>query len=454
MLDAYLHENRDRHLAELFDLLRIPSVSTSPAHRGDVAACAEWMRERFEAAGLSARVYTTPGHPIVYAEWLGAPDAPTVLIYGHYDVQPSDPDELWQTPPFEPSVRDGNIYARGATDDKGQMYCHVKGAEALMAVHGRLPVNVKFLIEGEEEVGSPSLEPFLREHAAMLTADAVLVSDSPMHGPGRPSITWGLRGLAYFDIEVIGPAHDLHSGLYGGGVANPINALGRIIASFHDAEGRVAIDGFYDAVRPLSDGERDEYRALQHDEDAFRREVGVDASPGESGYTVAERTSARPTLDFNGIIGGYTGEGAKTVLPSQVRAKFSCRLVPDQDPETIGRLIEAHVQAHTPAGTRVKLTPHHGAVPVLCDRDNPAVKAAFRAQERVWGRAPVFTRGGGSIPIVSSFATLLGLDAVLVGLGLEDDRLHSPNEKFSVENYTQGIRTAAYLLEELARRDA
>ncbi len=451
-LDAWLAEHRDAHLEELFELLRIPSVSTDAAHRGDVRAAAEWMRDAMSGAGLNATIYETKEHPIVYGEWLEAgPDAPTVLVYGHYDVQPPDPLELWRNPPFEPTIENGNIIARGATDDKGQMYCHIKGIAAHMAVNGRLPVNVKVLIEGEEEIGSPNLEPFIREHAEMLRADAVVISDSPMFAPGRPSITYGLRGLSYVEIEVTGPSHDLHSGLYGGAVANPINALSHIIASMHDEKGRITIDGFYDDVLPLTDEERAGFAELGHDEDGFRRDVGVSVSPGEEGYTVLERIWARPTLDCNGIWGGYIAEGAKTVLPSKATAKVSCRLVPNQRPADIERKLRAHAEKVAPAGVTVEVRGHHGGAPVLVDREGAAVTAAQDALSEVWGVPAVFTRGGGSIPIVASFASVLGIDSVLMGLGLEDDRLHSPNEKFAVENYLQGIRASAKFFSALAK---
>jgi len=450
-LEAYLSTHRDRHLDELFDLLRIPSVSTDPAYRDDVARGAAFMKERMQEAGLSVEVVATSGHPIVYGTWLNAPGAPTVLIYGHYDVQPPEPLDEWRNPPFEPTLEDGNIVARGATDDKGQMYCHIKAIEAHMRVHGRLPVNVHVIIEGEEEVGSPSLEPFLRARRDALACDLALVSDTPMFGPGRPSITYGLRGITYVEIVVTGPSHDLHSGLYGGGVVNPANALARIVASFHDADGRVAIDGFYDAVQPLSEAERQDMRDLGHDEDAFRREVGVEVSSGEPGYSVIERTTSRPTLDVNGIWSGYTGEGAKTVLPSKASAKVSCRLVPDQTPDAIEAMLRAHIARVCPPGVTVQVRGHHGTAPCVVPRDGAHVQAVSRALERVWGCPAVFTRGGGSIPIVSSFREILGVDTILMGLGLEDDRLHSPNEKFGVENFVQGIRACAFALEELAK---
>lgn len=450
-LDTWLESQKDRHLEELKDLLRIPSISTDSNSAGAVAEAASWVAARFTELGLKTEIVPTALHPIVYAEWLGAPGAPTVLIYGHYDVQPPDPLNEWRNPPFEPTLEGGNIVARGATDDKGQFYCHLKGVEAHLKTTGRLPVNVKFVIEGEEEVGSPSLDGFLEAHRERLSADIVVVSDTHMYAPGRPAITYGLRGLAYFEISVHGPSHDLHSGLFGGAVRNPVNALAAIIASFHDPDGRIAVDGFYDNVRPLGDDERAALAALGHDEAGFRAELGIDLSPGEPGYTVLERTSCRPTLDCNGIWGGYIKEGAKTVLPREAHAKFSCRLVPDQSPEEIEQKIRAHVLKHCPSGCRVDVNPHHGTIPFVISKAVPAMQAAIAAQKHVWGVEPVFTRGGGSIPVVSSFKRILGLDTVLLGLGLDDDRLHSPNEKFALQNYFNGIRSSAWLLAELGR---
>lgn len=449
-IDAYLEANRDAHLEELKDLLRIPSVSTADKHKPDVVEAANFVADRLRDMSFDVTVYPTEGHPIVYGEWLGAPDAPTILIYGHYDVQPPEPLDLWRNPPFEPTIENGNIVARGATDDKGQFYCHLKGCEAHMKTAGSLPVNVKFLIEGEEEIGSPSLDPFLVEYAEMLKADAVLISDTSMFSEGRPALTVGLRGLAYFDIEVRGASHDLHSGLYGGAVKNAINALCEMVSGLHAEDGSVAIEGFYDSVRPLSPSDREEMAALQHDEKAFRAEIDVAETVGEQGYTVLEQISARPTLDCNGIWGGYTEPGAKTVLPAQAFAKISCRLVPDQAPEEINAKLEAHLQKHCPAGATVKVLPHHGAEPFLVDREGVAVNAATRALARVWGVEPVFMRSGGSIPIVANFKDRLGIDSVLMGYGLADDRLHSPNEKFGLKNFFNGIRASAYVLEELA----
>lgn len=455
-IDRYLEQQRDTHLAELFDLLRIPSVSTDATRAGEVVRAAGWVAERMRELGFDTTVYPTAGHPIVYGEWLGAPGKPTVLIYGHYDVQPAAPLELWRNPPFEPTLEtraDGgkNIVARGATDDKGQFYCHLKGCEAHMRTAGALPVNVKLLIEGEEEVGSPNLEPFLEAHRDTLAADIVLISDTSMFGPGRPAITVGLRGLAYFEVHVTGPSHDLHSGLFGGAVKNPINALCEMIGKLHDADGRVTIPGFYDRVRPLSAEERAEMAALGHDEAAFRAEVGLEQTVGERGYTVLEQISARPTLDCNGIWGGYTEPGAKTVLPAEAHAKFSCRLVPDQDPKEVEKLVADWFSANAPPGTTVRVEPHHGGIPFLVDRSAPAIAAASRALEHVWNVPPVAIRSGGSIPIVASFKSVLGLDSVLMGLGLSDDRLHSPNEKFGLDNYLQGIRACAHTLAELGK---
>ncbi|TVQ95541.1 MAG: dipeptidase [Deltaproteobacteria bacterium] len=449
--DDWLHRERERHLEELKDFLRIPSVSTDPAHASDVARCARWLRDRCEEAGLVAEVHATPGHPVVYAEWLNAPGAPTVLIYGHYDVQPADPLELWRNPPFEPVIEDGTrIVARGATDDKGQMYCHVKAVEALLATSGTLPVNVKMIFEGEEEVGSRHLDAYLEENRDRLAADIVLISDTSMFARGRPMLTVGLRGLSYVEVHVRGASHDLHSGLFGGGVANPALGLARMLGGLLDESGRVTVPGFYDRVRDLPESERREMAALGHDESALREEIGVTELVGEAGWTALERMTVRPTVDVNGLWGGYTGAGAKTVLPAEAHAKVSCRLVPDQDPEEVTAMLAAYFRERCPAGLTVDVDPHHGGVPFRIDRDTPELVAVSRALERVWGVAPVLGHSGGSIPVVASFVRLLGLPSVLMGFGLEDDRLHSPNEKFELENYWQGIRSAAWALIELS----
>jgi acetylornithine deacetylase/succinyl-diaminopimelate desuccinylase-like protein len=446
----YIDANSDRFLDELKEYLRIPSISTDPAHAGDVSRCAEWLADHLRNIGIeTVEIHPTDGHPIVYAEHIVDPDRPTYLIYGHYDVQPPDPLELWDTPPFEPAVRDGKIFARGATDDKGQSFAHVKALEAHLA-KGELPVNVKLLIEGEEEVGSEHLDPWVAENKDKLACDAVIISDSSMYAPGMPSIMYSLRGLAYFEITVRGPSHDLHSGLYGGAVPNPINTLASMIGELHDEAGRIAIPGFYDDVRDLEQDERDAFAELPFDESEFLAETGARGTTGERGYTTLERVWARPTLDCNGIIGGFTGEGAKTVLPSVASAKFSCRLVPDQRPEVIEELVVNHLRSIAPDNVEVTVKRHHGGHPVITERDHPAVTAAMAALEKSWNTTPVFIRGGGSIPVVATFSQVLGVPSVLIGLGLNDDRLHSPNEKFDLENYYAGIRTSAYLWDELA----
>ena len=453
-INDYLQREEARFLQELFELLSIPSVSTDPDHGPDVARCAHWLRDHLEKIGLhGAEVCPTEGHPIVYAEHLEAgDDKPTLLLYGHYDVQPPDPLDEWDTPPFEPTVRDGKILARGATDDKGQFFAHIKGLEAWLSTTGSLPVNVKVLIEGEEEVGSPSLAPWIEENVDRLRCDAVIISDSSMFAPGIPAITYGLRGLAYIELTLQGPDHDLHSGLYGGGVPNPVLELSRILSALHDEEGRVQIPGFYDKVRPLDPEEREAFAALPFDDEEFRAETGAPGLKGEAGYTTLERLWARPTLDVNGIWGGFTGKGAKTVLPSRVHAKLSCRLVPDQEPEEIAALLKAHIENLADDSVAVDVRFHHGGRPVITDRNGPIVKAATRAFDRVWKEDTVFIRGGGSIPVVADFATILGAPTVLMGFGLENDRLHSPNEKLNLENFYAGIQTSAYLWEESAKK--
>ncbi|MGM0556130.1 MAG: dipeptidase [Myxococcota bacterium] len=449
-IQAYIEEHRDRFLEELKDYLRIPSISTDSEHSDDVKACAHWLEEHLLGIGIdSVVVEETDGHPIVYAEHGNKPDAPTILVYGHYDVQPPDPLELWDSPPFEPEVRDGKIFARGATDDKGQLFAHIKGLEAHLATTGELPVNVKLLIEGEEEVGSPNLDPWVRENADRLAADAVVISDSSMFAPGLPTITYGLRGLTYFEVTVTGPDHDLHSGLYGGAVPNPINELSKLIARLHNEDGSVAIPGFYDDVDELTAEERDEFAALPFDNEEFRAETGAPALQGEAGYSTLERRWARPTLDCNGIWGGFIGEGAKTVLPSRATAKISCRLVPRQDPAVILELAKNYLEEIAPDTISLRFEPHHGGQPVVVDRDSPTIQAAMRASERAWGTDAVFTRGGGSIPVVATFAEVLDVPTVLLGFGLNDDRLHSPNEKFNVENFYKGIETSGYLWSEV-----
>jgi acetylornithine deacetylase/succinyl-diaminopimelate desuccinylase-like protein len=446
----YIQANQERFLDELKEYLRIPSISTDSEHKEDVARCASWVAEHLEGIGIDqVEIEQTDGHPIVYAEHCKAPGKPTILVYGHYDVQPPDPLELWETPPFDPHVRDGKIFARGATDDKGQLFAHFKGLEAHLQATGELPVNVKLLIEGEEEVGSPNLTPWVIANKERLACDAVVISDSSMFAPGMPTITYGLRGLTYFEVEVRGPSHDLHSGLFGGTVPNPINELSKIIAQLHDEQGRVAITGFYDDVIPLTDEEREQFAELPFDEEGYQAETGAPGLQGEEGYTTLERKWARPTLDCNGIWGGFTGEGAKTVLPSTATAKISCRLVPGQDPAEVFTLCQKYIQEIAPDTVELTFRPHHGGEPVLIDRDNDSVRAACRALRKSWDAEPVYTRGGGSIPVVATFAAELESPTILMGLGLDDDRLHSPNEKFNLECFYKGIETSAYLWNEL-----
>ncbi len=440
----YARSHQDDYLAELKAFLRIPSVSTQAKHEADVERAAAWLRERLLEAGLSeAEVMPTSGHPIVYGAWMEAgPEAPTVLIYGHYDVQPPDPLDLWETPPFEPTVVGEDILARGASDDKGQLYTHVKAVEAFSETQDRLPVNVKCIFEGEEECGSPSLEPFIREHKELLEADVALVSDTGFVRKGVPSIVYGLRGLAYVEVAVTGPDHDLHSGLYGGAVLNPINALCAIVAQLHDENGRITVPGFYDDVRELSAEERAELADVPFDREEWLEEAGVSSDWGEPGYTIVERTTARPTLDVNGIWGGYTEPGAKTVLPSKAFAKISMRLVPDQDPERIAELVRGTIEELAPQAVDVEVSALHGGEPAVVDRDSPMMEAASRAYEEAFGKAPLLVRRGGSIPVVAKFQSMLGIETILMGFGLPDDRLHSPNEKFHLPNFYKGIETS------------
>jgi acetylornithine deacetylase/succinyl-diaminopimelate desuccinylase-like protein len=452
-LDAHLAANADRIRAELFDFLRIPSVSARSEHAADMTRAAEWLAKSLGAAGLDVQIVPTAGHPIVLGEWRGAgADAPTVLVYGHYDVQPAEPLDLWDSPAFEPTVRDGRIYARGSVDDKGQLFLHVKAIEAHLKVRGTLPVNVIVLAEGEEEVGSVNLEAFVEERAAQLACDAVVISDSAMFAPGIPSILSSLRGMAYFQIDVQGPAGDLHSGSYGGAVVNPAMALARILATFHDGEGRIAIPGFYDTVRAWPEHVREQMRGLPFDEASFQHEVGASALGGEPGYSVLERLWTRPTCEVNGLLSGYTGEGAKTVLPAKAMAKVSCRLVPDQDPQEIERLMKAHVASVVPAGVTATVTHLHGGRPWRAELEGPLFDAARRALAQSFGREPVITGEGGSIPVVGDFKRILGAPVLLVGFGLPGENAHAPNEWMSVENFEVGMRAMATLWDEYGAR--
>jgi acetylornithine deacetylase/succinyl-diaminopimelate desuccinylase-like protein len=451
-LDAFLVANGARIHDELFDFLRIPSVSARSEHRADVVRAAEWLAASLDAIGVRAETFPTAGHPIVVGEWRGAASgAPTVLVYGHYDVQPAEPLELWQSPPFEPTVRDGRIFARGSVDDKGQLFLHVKALEAHLRVRGALPVNVIVLAEGEEEVGSVNLERFIEQHADRLRADAVVISDSAMFAPGLPSILSSLRGLAYFQIDVQGPSVDLHSGSYGGAVVNPAMALARILATFHNADGHIAIPGFYDRVRQWPDRVIQQMRALPFSDDAFLHEVGAPALGGEAGYSTLERIWTRPTCEVNGLLSGYTGEGAKTVLPAKAMAKVSCRLVPDQDPRDIERLMEAHVARVAPAGVRATVAHLHGGRPWRADLDGPLFDAARAALAAAFGREPVIVGEGGSIPVVGDFERILKSPVLLMGFGLPGENAHAPNEWMSVENFDKGMRAVATLWEGLGK---
>jgi acetylornithine deacetylase/succinyl-diaminopimelate desuccinylase-like protein len=446
----YIDANRDRFRAELFDFLRIPSVSARGEHNGDTRRAAEWLMQKMKEAGLETTLHDTPGHPIIVGEWRGAgTDAPTVLIYGHYDVQPAEPLDLWTSPAFEPEIRNGRIYARGSVDDKGQLFLHIKAIEAHLEAGGSLPVNVIVLAEGEEEVGSANLMPFVEQHADLLRPDAVVISDSSMFAPGMPSIGASLRGLAYFEIRVHGARSDLHSGSYGGAVANPATVLARIIASFHDDDGRILIDGFYDDVRPAPEFV-EQIRSLPFDEQEYRAEVGVPELAGEKGYTTYERLWIRPTCEVNGLLSGYTGEGSKTVLPAYAMAKVSCRLVPDQDPATIEKLFRDHVDRVAPKGVTVEVLVLHGGRPWRASLQGPLYDAGARALHAAFGRDVIFAGEGGSIPIVSEFERVLGAPVLLMGFGLPGENAHAPDEWMSVENFEKGTHASARLLEELA----
>lgn len=450
-MTTYLEANKQRFLNELLELLRIPSVSADSTFKADVRRAAEYVREKLTAAGMdSAQLYETPGHPVVYAEKIVDPALPTVLVYGHYDVQPADPYELWQSPPFEPTIRNERIYARGACDDKGQFYMHIKAIETMMATDG-LPCNVKVMIEGEEEVGSDHLGTFVSANRDMLKADVILISDTSIISNETPSLEIGLRGLSYVEVEVTGANRDLHSGVYGGAVANPINVLAKMIASLHDENGRITIPGFYDKVVDLSDAERAELAKAPFNLDEYKADLGIKDVEGEAGYSTNERTSIRPTLDANGIWGGYTGEGAKTVLPSKAFAKISMRLVPDQTPDEITELFTNHFKAIAPDSVTVKVTPHHGGLPYVTPTDSVEFEAASKAFEDAWGKKPIPTRGGGSIPIVALFEQELGVKSILMGFGLDSDALHSPNESYGLFNFYKGIETIPYFYKNYAQ---
>lgn len=447
-----IEREKAKYLAELKDYLRIESISTDPDYKPKVLACANWLLRKMQDAGLKAELIEGKGYPLVYGEWLGAPGKPTILFYGHYDVQPVDPIDLWRHPPFEPTEEGQQLVCRGATDDKGQSYTHLKAVAAMLAERGKLPVNVKFLVEGEEESGGHAIDAFVKADAGKkLQCDAVVVSDSSMYAPGQPALTYGLKGLAYMELKVTGPNRDLHSGTFGGGVQNPLNALCHIIDQLRDVKtGRIKIPGFYDGVKPLEKWERKEFANLKFSEAKERKELGVAKLVAEKGYTYREQVWARPTCDVNGIFGGYQGKGAKTVLPSWAGAKVSMRLVPGQNPVKIAKLFTQYVKKVAPAGVKVEVQSLHGAEPVLLETSGPLVEAAMEAMRDTWGRRPVRIREGGSIPIVTTFSRVLKVPVLLLGFGLSDDRLHSPNEKFDIPHFYNGIRTVARLLDRAA----
>ena len=449
-IDAYVQSNEARFLEELKEFLRIPSISTLPEHNGDTRRAAEYAAEKLAAAGLeNVEVIQTERHPLVYADWLHAPGKPTVLCYGHFDVQPPDPLELWISPPFEPTERDGNLYARGSADDKGQMYSHIKALEALRDVHGALPLNIKVLLEGEEEVGGLSVAAYVEHNPGKLRADIALVSDTEMYEPGMPTLKVGLRGLLYMEIEAQGPSRDLHSGVYGGAAPNAVFGLIELLSKAKDADGHLRIPGIYDAVEPPSAAEKGSWEQLPFDEAEYlASEVGSTSLTGEPGYSVFERTWARPTLEVHGIAGGFTGAGAKTVIPAKAVAKVSIRLVPRQDPAIVEAAVRQFVADNMPKGIRCEVRVLSSGPGLMVNTDHPAIRVAAKALSEVFGQATGFTRSGGSIPIVGDFATHLGIPTILMGFGLPDDGLHSPNEKYNIRNYFDGIRTVAHFFEE------
>jgi acetylornithine deacetylase/succinyl-diaminopimelate desuccinylase-like protein len=447
----YLNQNQNTAVEQLCELLRIPSVSGDSQFKADVLKAADFVHAAFVDAGLTSEIVETPGHPIVYAEWTQAAGAPTVLIYGHYDVQPADPLNLWTTPAFEPDIREGCVWARGATDDKGQFLTHVLSVAAWLKTTGSLPINVKFVIEGEEEVGSNNLDNFLNEHRERLKCDVAVVSDTSQYGPGIPAITYGLRGILACEVKLIGPNRDLHSGVFGGAVQNPANALASLIAKLHDENGRVTIPGFYDDIVELSVEEREQFGSLPFDEAAWLKGLGIDVGAGEAGFTNTERRWARPTCDVNGMFSGYTGEGPKTIVPSTATAKITCRLVPNQDPHKQTEALRDFLAASLPPGVRMEFSTAHGGRPSMADLSSPFMAAAKVAIEKAFGTAPVMIREGGSIPVVASLSDILGVDTLLLGWGQNTDNLHSPDEHFSLTDFHRGTLASAHLWNELAQ---
>ncbi|MUT64397.1 dipeptidase [Paenibacillus sp. NEAU-GSW1] len=448
--ESYFEQKREQHLDELKQFLTIPSISALSAHKQDMVQAAEWVADKLRKAGLqTVEIHATDGHPIVYAEHLQAPGKPTVLIYGHYDVQPVDPLHLWQTPPFEPAIRDGKLYARGATDDKGQLFLHIKAVEALMSQEGSLPVNVKFCIEGEEEISSPSLPGFMKANDRKLATDVVVISDTSLLEKGKPAISTGLRGLCSLEVAIHTANTDLHSGTYGGGVPNALHALVELLATLHDSNGRIAVEGFYEGVPELSEAMREEFAKQQFDEEKLRNSLGLDSLYGEEGYSFVERIGARPTLELNGVYGGFQGEGTKTVIPKEAHAKITCRLVGNQDPVLMLERIAAHLKAHVPAGAKLTVTPGEKARAFNMDPGHPMLQTAADAYERVYGTRALFTKDGGSIPIVETFSRVLSAPVVMMGFGLPDENLHAPNEHFNLENFDKGLLTIVEFLKRL-----
>ncbi len=448
---GFVSSNEARYLQELKNFIAIPSISTAAEHKADIEYCAQWLVDHLSSIGMeNTKVFPTKGHPIVYADWLHAPGKPTILIYGHYDVQPVDPIELWTSPPFEATVRGNRMFARGTADDKGQVFIHLKGIEAYLRATGSLPLNVKMILEGEEEIGSEHLGEFVKEKKDLLRGDLVVISDTAIFAEGVPSLCYGLRGLSYMQIEMTGPNKDLHSGSFGGSVHNPIQALSEMIASLHDAKGRVAIPGFYKDVRPLTKTERLAYRKLPWNDGTYAKQLGVAKLHGESGFTTLERLWARPTLECNGIWGGFTGDGAKTVLPSKAFAKISMRLVPDQKSEKVAKLFERHIRSIAPKTVKVVVRSLHGGEPAITPLDSPGVEAGIRALEKGFGKKPLYQREGGSIPIVVQFKKLLGMDTLLLGFGVPDENAHAPDEFINLDNFFSGVRTVVHFYNEYA----
>jgi len=446
----YLKKTEKKRMDDLFHFLSFPSVSAKSEHKKDVAACGDWLKEYLSAIGFKAKTYPTGGHPVVYAEYMVDKNVPTVLYYGHYDVQPPEPLKLWKSPPFKPEVRSGYIYARGACDDKGQTFAQIKGLEAVIKATGTLPINARFLIEGEEETAAANLSAFIRKNKKMLKADIVVVSDTAQFSKDLPAVTFGLRGIASAEVFVYGPNRDVHSGSFGGAIANPVNVLCQMVGQLHDKKGKVSIPGFYRRVKPVSKWERAQFRKLPYKEAAYKKSLGVPALQGEKGYTTLERTWCRPTLDVNGITGGYQGEGGKTIIPSMASCKITMRLVPDMDPMDICNRIEQYLKKIAPTSVRVKVNKHGGAKAVVVPIDGPWLEAAGRAIKSGFGKAPVFMKEGGSIPVANDFKEILGLDTLFIGFGLSGDNIHSPNERFRVRDFERGCKTAATLPYELA----